>query len=369
MPSICYVHKDLSTVDRGGICYMLKTLASGMRNMGWKVYALTTKDLSLEGITTIKLPTINNYDDHNKKVSEIIHDLNPDIAECSTWRYELLDFAKSTRNKKTKIVLRCDPPAGSLFENVSELEKNESDLYQLSDARIAISQFAKRELTRKYGVKDVFLVYNGVEEVSIDDLNAISKLSSFEIIDYSKNISKIVYDGNIEDLLDNKLETVFWVGKPTKMKGFDYLEKIVEYGYRYYNFIINIGFSQKDMEWSQENYERAKFIRSIPKNDQLALWRRSKMSISTSRSEGFGIVVSEALSIGLPVVLNSGCETFSEFTPNDAVTLADAADPKTFLDAMKKTKAKVNVSRNPYIFTQKVFVEKSNDIYRKLLRI
>lgn len=367
MPSICFVHKDLSTIDRGGVCTLFKTIASGLQKNGWDVYAITTQDLSLSGVTTIKLPPIRSYDDHYKNIASILNDLSPDIAECSTWRYELLDFAREANRKKTKVVLRCDPPSGSLFEGMDEFEKHERELYQLADARIAVSEFARRELRRKYGEKDVVLIYNGIEEVPIDELDGISTISTVEIVDLANGSSQVKKDADISEFMDTKKMNVFWVGKTTKMKGFDYLESIVEKGAADFNFIVNIGFSQIDTEWRRENYKKAHFIRGLTKKEQLALWRNADVFISTSRSEGFGIVVSEALSIGLPVVLNAQCEVFSEFLPNDGVVLADAADPESFLRVMRMARNKVNYSRNPGEFRQKSLVEKSLEVYDTLI--
>lgn len=366
MPSICFVHKDLSTIDRGGVCTLLKTVASGMKNIGWDVYAITTQDLSMSGITSIKIPVTKDYEVHYKNITRILNDLRPDIAECSNWRYELLDFAQNNI-VKTKIVLRCDPPAGSLFDGVDDLEKKERELYNLADARIAVSKFAMSELLRKYGEKKIFLVYNGIQEIPIPSLEKISTLSQVEIIDMANKKFETKNGVDLERFIDDKRKNVFWVGKPTNMKGFDYLEKIVEKGHREYNFIINTGFSGIDKEWSDENYKKATFIRGMKKEEQLALWRRADISISTSRGEGFGIVVSEALSIGLPVVLNSECKVFSEFVPNPAVTLSNASTPDTFLNAMGEVSPKVDYSRNPNEFTQETLVSKSIDVYNSLI--
>lgn len=368
MSSICFVHKDLATVDRGGVCRLLKTIAEGVSKKGWTVFALTNYDLDLEGVTTIKIPLRNNYDDHYQDVVNVINAIKPDIAECSSWRYELLTYIDNEIDRQTKVVVRCDPPASSLFDNVDELAKKEQQLFHKADTRIAISEYARKELASKYGDEEVVLIYNGIKEFPISSLAKIQTISKYEEIDMVNKTSKIVEGRPVKDLLDKTKKNVMWVGKPTRMKGFDFLEKIVETASDEYRFIINTGYSGIECPWKDENYRRALFIRGLDKLEQLALWHGVDISISTSRAEGFGLVVSEALSLGLPVVLNKHCEVFKEFTPNEAVILADAEDSNAFINAMRLSTKKVNYSRNPRSFTQENLVTESIKIYEKLLK-
>ncbi len=369
MPSICFVHKDLSTIDRGGVCNLLKTVAGGLVEEGWDVFAVTTQDLTMDGVTVIKVPAVLDYEAHFERVSQIIKSLNPDIAECSNWRYELIGFARDKGGCKSKIVLRCDPPATSLFKNVEKLSVLERELYLLSDARIAVSNFAKDELLLKYGLRDITVVYNGIKEFPIDDLEKISELTTVEYVNMESKNGRIHKDVPINDLINNNKINVVWIGKPTLMKGFDYLERIVELGFNECNFVINTGYSGIECDWSLENYKKAVFIRGMRKEEQLALLRRMDVGISTSRGEGFGLVVSEELSVGLPVVLNSECKVFNEFVPNEAVTLSNSSNANEFLYSVLHNNGKSNFSRNPSIFTQKELVSGSIAVYQKILNM
>lgn len=364
MPSICFSHKDISTIDRGGICVLFKTMMRGLVKRGWKVYCITSQDFCMKGVTVYKTKSINDPLAYSQLVTKIINKLDPDIAECSTWRYELLDFSRQ-KDRRAKIVIRCDPSAGTLFPLASDLDKGESELCKKADLLLTISKFAKSDIESKYGVK-THLVYNGVSKTNFNKLN-YENINSGVILDLIGQSERPLIKQSVDSLINKDKINIVWIGKPTLMKGFDYLEKIVEYAGEKINFIINLGYSSNQVIWKKENMGKVTFIRGLEKSDQQLLMSKADGLLSTSRAEGFGLVISEALSLGLPVVLNSECAVFKEFSLIEAVYLVNVKDEqKTVKKLLSLKNKKVNYSRNPYKFTNKAMVEASCHYYQKI---
>jgi len=350
MPTICYIHKDIGNIDRGGLCVLFKTLAQGMRNMGWKTSCVTTQELSIDGITTFKLPKEKDPHKHSKRVTKIIEKENFDIVESSNWRFELLDYTTKypKPQRQSKVVVRCDPPAATLFPNMHKYSKYEKILCQKADKLIAVSKFAQETIRKKYNIKKITVIHNGIDPVN-------QKLLS------STTNCKVVKPDKIN---------IFWVGKTTKMKGFDYLEKIVLNSPDNFFFIINIGHSVQEVRWSQQTLKRENhvFVQDLSKNDQLAIWSNCHVFVSTSRVEGFGIAVTEALSLGLPAIINKDCRAYSEFKGISGVTLEDVTNIKKLYTAIVKSSSKrYKINNLPKKLTSKEMVQKSIKIYQSLL--
>lgn len=79
----------------------------------------------------------------------------------------------------------------------------------------------------------------------------------------------------VEEIVKPGKVNVVWIGKPTKMKGFDLLERIVELAPDNVNFIINTGFAPSEVVWKPENYDKCTFVRALTKQDQLSILRQS----------------------------------------------------------------------------------------------
>lgn len=346
MKSICYVHKDIGDIERGGISTLFKTLAVGMRDAGWKVYCITQQDLSIEGIESIKLEKERDPLVYSKKVTEVIQSIKPIIAECSTWRFELLDYL-NTDNRETKVVVRCEPAAEIFFDNMDTYSAGERALCAKADLRVAVSNFAKEIIEEKYDVKVESVVHNGVDVtnlralISNDSRNAISK-------------DKI---------------NIFWCGKATKMKGYDYLENIIKYSdLSKLNWIINLGNSPEEVVWDKETKGSVSFVSNIAKEEQISIWSKCDVSISTSRNEGFGLVVAESLALGVPVILNKDCVVFQEFLPNSAVKLVDVRNTQEVLNVINSIqKLKQDKSLLTSNFNKEEMLTKSIKEYTKLI--
>ncbi|MFH2085438.1 MAG: glycosyltransferase family 4 protein [bacterium] len=364
--TMCIAHKDIGDIDRGGVCTLFKSLARGLVQKDWNMHCITTQELNIDGVHVERLPNIEDPGLYSRQITQFILDTKPDVAECSNWRYELLDLVRR-EHSESKIVVRADPAAGTLFESAHDMEANEAELCQKADLILAVSMFACRDVTKKYSLNNVKVVYNGIENID-DSLLGSDVINSGEVLFPAEDKSRKIDNESIDDFVDPNAINIMWIGKPTKMKGFDLLERIVESSPSNYNYIVNTGYPPKEVAWKPKNLKRCKFIRALEKVDQLKVLKRANVFLSTSRVEGFGIVVAEALDMGLPVVLNANCEVYKEFLPNQAISMVDCGDEQATISQIEEAISnKVNHSRNPKEFTQQTMVAHSIAHYEKLL--
>lgn len=363
--SILFAHKDTGDIDRGGVCVLFKTLASGLSKKGWGVHVATTQELNMEGVQTHMLPFIDDPLQYSKGVTTVVKDVSSAIAECSTWRFELYDYSQQT-DRRSKVVVRADPSAGTIFNSAQNLDEGEKTLCKNADLILAVSEFARDDIQKKYQVPKIYVVYNGIpiSQGGLED----GRIGSGELLFPASNESQPLVERDVAEIIKPDMINIFWVGKPTKMKGFHILENIVNNAPDNFNFVINTGYAPPEVEWDKSNYERCIFIRGLTKTDQLFLLKHSSVFLSTSTIEGFGIAVAEALQMGLPVVLNAACDAYHEFLPNDGVILTDMQDPYTIVEAVKEhISKKVDYSRLPEQFTQEYMVARSIEYYERLL--
>ncbi len=347
MKSICYVHKDIGDIDRGGVCVLFKAIMAGLISRGWKVSCITQREFSMPGINIITLPATKDPVLYSKMVSEAIETLTPDIAECSNWKFELLDYSRR-QNRFVKVVVRSDPSATTLFgfdlDNLAQLEK---ELCLNADIVLAVSGFAKKDIIKKYGIKDVRVIHNSI------DTNTL-------IIPESVHIPKCIARDKIN---------VFWCGKTTLMKGFDLLKALIAESPNDINWILNIGNSIEEVLRDDLKKENVVILNNLARQDQINIWKNCDIFLSTSRVEGFGLALAEALALGLPALVNDNCEVYKEFQTNDAI---EYIDPSNVIDTLRKikklSKNKVNFDRLNPEFHREHMIDESLKVYESLLK-
>lgn len=347
MKSICFVHKDIGDIDRGGVCVLFKAVMAGLMVNGWKVSCITQRAFTMAGIKVITLPITKDPLIYSKIVSKTIKIINPDIVECSNWKFELLDYSKQ-QNRVAKVVIRSDPSATTLFgDDLENLFKFEKQLCLNADIVLAVSEFAKNDIVKKYRIKDVEVIHNSI------DTNTL-------IIPKSINLPSYIDPNKIN---------VFWCGKTTLMKGFDLLKELINKSSNDINWILNIGNSIDEVSLSGLKKEDVIILSNLERIDQVNIWKNCDVFLSTSRVEGFGLALAEALALGLPAVVNNSCQVYKEFQPNTAIQYIDLSNIKNTLDAiMESSKNKVNFDRLNPEFHRDHMITESLKIYERILK-
>ena len=347
MKSICFVHKDIGDIDRGGVCVLFKAIMAGLTSSGWRVSCITQREFSMPGINIVTLPTTKDPILYSEMVSEVVEKFKPDIVECSNWKFELLDYSKR-QSRFARVVVRSDPSATTLFgidlDNLAQLEK---ELCLNADMVLAVSEFAKKDIMKKYGLKDVRIIHNSI------DTNTL-------IIPESVRIPECIARDKIN---------VFWCGKTTLMKGFDLLKVLIAESPNDINWILNIGNSIEEVLRDDLKKENVVILNNLARQDQVNIWKNCDVFLSTSRVEGFGLALAEALALGLPALVNEDCQVYKEFQPNEAIEYVDPSNVENILRKIKElSKYKVNYDRLNAEFHREHMIDESLKVYEELLK-
>lgn len=347
MKSICFVHKDIGDIDRGGVCVLFKAIMAGLTSNGWKVSCITQREFSMPGINVITLPVTKDPILYSEMVSRAIDTLKPDIVECSNWKFELLDYSRHT-NRFAKVVVRSDPSATTLFgkdlENLALLEK---ELCQNADLVLAVSEFAKKDIMKKYGLEEVLVIHNSIDT----------------------NTLIVPESASLPECIDRDKINVFWCGKTTLMKGFDLLKELIAKSPNDINWILNIGNSIEEVLRDDLKKENVVILNNLVRQDQINIWKNCDVFLSTSRVEGFGLALAEALALGLPALVNDNCEVYKEFQPNGTIEYVNLSNIENTLKKIRElSKNKVDFDRLNSKFHREHMIDESIDVYEKLLK-
>lgn len=347
MKSICFAHKDVGDIDRGGVCVLFKAIMVGLTNKGWKVSCITQRKFSMLGINTITLPVTKDPVLYSEMVSRVIETFKPDIAECSNWKFELLDYSRC-QNRYAKVVVRSDPSATTLFgKDLENLALQEKELCLNADMVLAVSEFAKKDIMKKYGLEEVQVIHN-----SIDTNTLIVPKST-----------------SVPDCIDREKINVFWCGKTTLMKGFDLLKELIAESSNDINWILNIGNSIEEVLRVDLKKENVTILNNLTRRDQINIWKNCDAFLSTSRVEGFGLALAEALALGLPALVNDNCEVYKEFQPNNAIEYIDPSNIENTLKKIRESSEnKVDFDRLNTEFHREHMINESLKVYEELLK-
>ena len=166
-------------------------------------------------------------------------------------------------------------------------------LYRLSDKIICISKAVQYDLINNYGLNlnKTTVIYNSINskfiKEKINDKNQINKIKEFLR----------------RKLIINK-KIIISVGKFSSQKGFDILIESMKY-ITYDNFILLIIGNGNKREYlkliKKYNLQNRVFLINSDTNPYVIM-NYSSLYVCSSRYEGFGNTILEALSLGLPVI-------------------------------------------------------------------
>lgn len=331
---ICLVHKDIADISRGGISTLFKAVAKGLVTNGFEVTVITQQPFRNSSMKVIRLSKESDKEQHSQNVSKIIESINPDVVEASSWGWEILDYLRKSPDPKTQTVIRMEPTAFTLFQD-SDLANNEREQALLADHLLAVSQYAKEDVIANYHInRPITVISNAIDQGSLRAINIQDKLHSGEILIDKEWVSLNNYP--INQIIDSKRTNIFWVGKPTKMKGFDILGDIIGAAdENEFKFIINIGWSKEFVKWTDRLKSKCVFIRGLEREDQISIWSHVDLFLNTSRWEGFGLVLLESATIGIPIIANRACTVYHEFFNPSWGKLIDMEDRQKVVEQLR----------------------------------
>jgi D-inositol-3-phosphate glycosyltransferase len=327
---IALVHRDLHAVTRGGICTLYRALAPRLRDSGHTVTLITQHTqhpLRLQGIRVLTLPRTDDLGAHRAAVDDALSSIGPDVVESSSWEAETLTYAQRATADRAPVVVRGDLSAATM-NAWPHLVTAEEHLLRRADAVVAVSEFAATDLATAYDIRRPLVVANGVDRDRFrpGPAPSLSLTAGGEIItldtDGTTRSRRPLRDAwrlppPWTDPRDGKLKLV-WVGKTTPMKGWDRLEHLVTELRDRAHVTVLLGHAPAlcpiTVTGAEDNLT---ILRDLHDDDLPGFYRAADFLLSTSRWEGFGLAIAEALACGTPALLPDDLGTSTELLAAD----------------------------------------------------
>lgn len=342
-------HMDIGPMEQGGISTLYKHLALELQLLGHEVHVVTAREgwhppgirvhqveLPLaDGACNAPVVTTDVTLDpkltclYADRVARTLEPLDLDIVECSTWGYELLSYTRRSA-RRSKVLVRGDLSAvtlGARFHGPSEKE-----LLCRADARVFVSAFAQSDIERQYGIGAGEIIHLGVDDTFFSGRQPPVVFGGYELRPMPSETVRVPLATNGFELPVGKT-LVVWVGKPTIMKGFDHLLQIIRSAPDEFFFVVCLGHSVQHFDL--ELRANSVYLQDLPREQYMALLQSANVFLTTSRWEGFGLAVLEAMASGQPIVFPAECSAVQEFVRNgrDGLMYAHTSEAQQALRA------------------------------------
>lgn len=311
---IALVHRDLHATTRGGIGTLYRALAPRLSAAGHEITLITqhTPDpLALKGIRVITLPRTDDLDLHRHTVEATLAALRPDVAESSSWEAETLHYARRPADQRAPVVVRGDLSAATM-RAFGHLITAERELVHAAEKVLAVSEFAATDLAAAYDIPRPMVVANGVERDHFHPGPVTPPTGGQRITlaaDATAATSRPLADAGSPlpppwGEPDGGRRRLVWVGKTTPMKGWDRLEQLVGELADLAHITVLLGHAPALSPITLTGGEdTVTIVRDLPAEDLPGFYRAADFLLSTSRWEGFGLAIAEALACGTPALL------------------------------------------------------------------
>ncbi|MGX6601695.1 glycosyltransferase family 4 protein [Micromonosporaceae bacterium Da 78-11] len=371
---IALVHRDLHQLTRGGICTLYRSLAAQLTARGMRV-SLITQDTAhpvhLDGVTVHTLPRTDDLIAHRRGVAAALDQIKPDIVECSTWEAEALAYLESSRPNRAPVVVRGEFSAATL--GAEDLAADERQLVHLADRVIAVSSFAAHDLESAYAVSAPQVVPNGVDRSLFNPGPPFTPKSGYRVTLDPAGLP--TEPTPIPTLLSNGhflppwtpdqhgRSHLIWIGKITPMKGWDLLERVIRRLASLATVTVLLGHSRAYTPVTIDSNADLTVLHDLDDADLPGFYRSADWLLSTSRWEGFGLAIAEALACGTPVLLPEALGTAPELLASGGgYTYRDPDHLATILTTRTRPTARI-----PECFDWGVNAETTLSIYRDLI--
>ena len=172
----------------------------------------------------------------------------------------------------------------------------------------------------------------------------------------------------IDQLIYNSKINIFWSGKPTYMKGYDYLQELVDKTSGKFNFILN---ETPVSHTIKTKYNNAVTVWNLSREDQVNLWKRCNVTLLTSRVEGFSLVAAESMLLKKALVVNTQCEIIREFPMQKEIMYFNPNSISDFISAVETADViPFNLTEKQILFfDSKRLALETHYFYKKVLNL
>lgn len=193
----------------------------------------------------------------------------------------------------------------TINEKIYKNKQEEKNVYSNYNKVICVSNSVKRIMQEEYGLEHVETIYNPIDSIEI-----ITKSQEINDIDTSAGFNLIS------------------IGRLVQQKGYDLLipivSKLVKEGINVHLYILGTGAEKEQLESiiASEGINHNIHLLGFQENPY-SIMKNMDLFVCSSRSEGYSLVIAEALTLGLPVV-SMNCSGPNELLDNNKYgTLCD----------------------------------------------
>ena len=195
-------------------------------------------------------------------------------------------------------------------------------IFAAADKVICVSEYEKSLVLRKFKVeKKLEVIPNGI------DLEQFRKI---------KNVKK-----------DEK--TILYVGRLEKYKGVQYIIQALKYLNDWKLIIVGSGGYEKRLIELAKNLNvsnKIKFLKNLPKEELIRLYKRSSVFVLLSKYEAYGITVAESLLAGTPCIVAKSSALIEWIDNKNVFGLSLPVNPKELAKAIENVSpVKVRLSK------------------------
>lgn len=330
---IALVHRDLHAATRGGIATIYRALAPRLHQACHQVTLLTQDSpevLHLPGIDTVVLVRTEDMSAHRAAVAAALDLVQPDVVESSTWEAETLHYLHTPPPRRAPVLIRGDVSAATMTSDRA-LIAAEQDLLAVADSGpddiVAVSDYAAADLAAAYRIPRPPVLANGVDRHRFHPETAARAAAAGPCGGYrvvlgadARPIARTPLTGPGTptpapwDRGDDGRAQLVWVGKVTPMKGWDRLEQLAHDLVDVAAITVLLGHSPAfcPVRVTGGNRSPLTVLQDLPEHAVPGLYAAADWLLSTSRWEGFGLAIAEAIAVGTPALLPADLGTAPE---------------------------------------------------------
>ena len=193
----------------------------------------------------------------------------------------------------------------TINEKIYKNKQEEKNVYSNYNKVICVSNSVKRIMQEEYGLEHVETIYNPIDSIEI-----ITKSQEINDIDTSAGFN------------------IISIGRLVPQKGYDLLipiiSRLVKEGINVHLYILGTGSEKERIESiiASEGIKHNIHLLGFQENPY-SIMKKMDLFVCSSRSEGYSLVIAEALTLGLPVV-SMNCSGPNELLDNNKYgTLCD----------------------------------------------
>lgn len=340
---ICFLYESAFTL--GGIQRCITMLSNYLVNKGYDVSIICTRtkvkeDRELYGLDNKVKVIFTNKKSILKKViyrlliflKKLNHKFKFLHKETLNFIYSFLykkDIEKILAEKSFDIVIGC----GGFYTKLLSLIKNET-IKKIGWQHSSYDRYFNVHFLNEDEI--VQEMFENIDEYIVLTIDDKEKLKNLKKVETKVIYNPIGFKQENKSNLENK--KFIALGRLNKLKGFDLLiDSFYEFNKKNKEWTLDIvgeGSEKESLEEQIKKLNLQKFVRVLPRTNKVKeVYQEASVYCMSSRAEGWGLVILEAMESGLPII-SYDMPCIREIAQDDEVVIIENGNYKEYAEAM-----------------------------------